>query len=197
MIAFLEGELDRKQAGFALVNVQGIGYRVEISSQTYESLPVAGTLVRLFIYHHITEADQRLFGFFSEREQRLFEKLITVKGVGPKLGLTILSGLKPSLLVSAIVDQDIASLSRVPGIGKKSAERIVLELKDKILDQGEGYSDRSQTGASSKVEEALSALEALGFKKREAEKIVMEIIRDQEEISVSEIVKLALRQQTT
>ncbi|MEX2585303.1 MAG: Holliday junction branch migration protein RuvA [Balneolaceae bacterium] len=196
MIAFLEGALDAKQEGFALINVQGIGYRVAISMQTFESLPSEGQSLRLSIYHHITDSDQRLFGFISTREQTLFEHLITVKGVGPKLGLTILSGMKPAQLVSAIVDQDIQALSRIPGIGKKSAERIILELKDKIL-TGKDHEPVDRTAAAPRIEEALSALGALGFKKREAEKLVMEITRESEQITVSEIVKLALQKQGT
>lgn len=194
MIAFLEGVLDTKQEGFALINVQGVGYRVAISMQTFESLPSVGESLRLSIYHHITDNDQRLFGFISTREQTLFEHLITVKGVGPKLGLTILSGMKPALLVSAIVDQDIQALSRIPGIGKKSAERIILELKDKIL-TSEGHEPVDRNAPAPRIEEALSALGALGFKKREAEKLVLEITRESEQITVSEIVKLALQKQ--
>lgn len=194
MIAFLEGVLDTKQEGFALINVQGVGYRVAISMQTFENLPSVGESLRLSIYHHITDSDQRLFGFISTREQTLFEHLITVKGVGPKLGLTILSGMKPALLVSAIVDQDIQALSRIPGIGKKSAERIILELKDKIL-TSESHEPVDRNAPAPRIEEALSALGALGFKKREAEKLVMDITRESEQITVSEIVKLALQKQ--
>lgn len=194
MIAFLDGKLEVKKSNYAVLNVNGVGYRIEISTTTFEQLPATGKHVRLLIHHHITDSDQRLFGFFSEQEQRLFEYLITVKGVGPKLGLTIMSGMKASVLIESIVQQDQQGLSRIPGIGKKTAQRIILELKDKIMETlgaGEPVADH---GASSNREEAISALEALGFRKRDAEKAVMSVIGDNGEAGVSEIVKLALTQ---
>jgi holliday junction DNA helicase RuvA len=192
MIAFLEGKLEIKHKDFAVLNVNGVGYRVEVSSTTFEQLPELNKEVRLRIHHHITDNDQRLFGFFTEREQKLFENLITVKGVGPKLGLTIMSGLKAPLLIEAIIQQDQAGLSRIPGIGKKTAQRIILELKDKILDTvGSEESTGSKTMSSNR-EEAISALLALGFKKREAEKTVMGILEQGEVDTVSEIIKKSL-----
>lgn len=197
MIASLQGILQAKETGRVIVDVQGVGYRVEISLQTYEHLPPSGERVRLWIHHHITDSDQRLFGFFETGEQNLFERLITVKGVGPKLALTILSGMSAADLVEAIVDQDMTSLSRVPGIGKKSAERIILELKDKIL-EGDAVDAPASGGAKGDLlEEAVSALEALGFRKREAEKSVMELLRRDEKIDVPDLVKQVLRQRSS
>lgn len=192
MIAFLEGKLELKQSGFAVINILGIGYRVEISTTTYEHLPAAGEEVRLLIHHHITDSDQRLFGFFSEQEKKLFEYLITVKGVGPKLGLTIMSGMKAPVLIESIVQQDQQGLSRIPGIGKKTAQRIILELKDKILESIDVTGDTSDQQSSSIREEAISALEALGFKKRDAEKAVMHVVADNGNAGVPLIVKKAL-----
>ena len=127
MIAFLKGYVEALSPDEVLMDVQGVGYRVEISAQTFEQLSPE-TEVKLLIHHHITDNDQRLFGFYSKDEKKLFEKLITVKGVGPKLGLTIVSGLPAGLLIEAIATSDIATLSRVTGIGKKTAERISMEL---------------------------------------------------------------------
>lgn len=192
MIAFLEGKLEIKKRGFSVLNIQGVGYRVEISETTFEQLPAAGQQVRLLIHHHITDNDQRLFGFFSEQEQKLFEYLITVKGVGPKLGLTIMSGMKAPILIESIVQQDQQGLSRIPGIGKKTAQRIILELKDKILETIDASGETPDQQSSSIREEAISALEALGFRKRDAEKAVMNVISDNGDAGVSVIVKKAL-----
>ncbi|MEX2585211.1 MAG: Holliday junction branch migration protein RuvA [Balneolaceae bacterium] len=191
MIAFLEGTLEIKQAEFAILNVQGVGYRVEISGNTYEQLPEAGKGIRLLIHHHITDSDQRLFGFFTGQEKLLFEKLITVKGIGPRLGLTIMSGMESGELIEAIIDEDDQALSRIPGIGKKSAGRIILELKDKILEGYEGKISGGTESTSSLKEEAVSALEALGFRKREAEKVVSASVKEGVS-TVSEIVKRSL-----
>ncbi len=194
MIAFLEGKLEARYNDFVVLNVNGVGYRVEVSTTTYEQLPDLNSEVRLRIHHHITDNDQRLFGFFTEREQKLFEYLITVKGVGPKLGLTIMSGLKAPLLIEAIIQQDQAGLSRIPGIGKKTAQRIILELKDKILESVGSREPADGQQSTSYREEAISALQALGFKKREAEKAVMGILDEGGEESISGIVKKALAQ---
>lgn len=193
MIAFLEGLLTEKENGFVILNVNGVGYRVDISLQTYEKLPAAGSGIKLLIHHHITDSDQRLFGFFTTQEQKLFEKLITVKGVGPKLGLTIMSGMQASMLVESIVQKDQQGLSRIPGIGKKTAERIILELKDKIL-ENTGLKERVDGSNPSKREEAISALLALGFKKQRAEKAVMDIVGIDDRAEVQEIIKKALMQ---
>jgi holliday junction DNA helicase RuvA len=194
MIAFLEGNLEVKHNNFVVLNVNGVGYRVEVSTTTYEQLPDLKSEVRLRIHHHITDSDQRLFGFFTEREQKLFEYLITVKGVGPKLGLTIMSGMKAPHLIEAIVQQDQVGLSRIPGIGKKTAQRIILELKDKILETVDSREAADGQQSTSDREEAISALQALGFKKRDAEKAVLRILDQGDEDSISGIVKKALTQ---
>lgn len=192
MIAFLQGKLETKRSNSAVLNVNGVGYHIEISTSTFENLPSTGEEVRLLIHHHITDSDQRLFGFFTVQEQKLFEKLITVKGVGPKLGLTIMSGMKAPMLVESIVQQDQQGLSRIQGIGKKTAQRIILELKDKILESVGEYEPSSDKGSSSVREEAISALESLGFKKRDAEKAVMDASGANGSDMVQDIIKKAL-----
>ncbi|GAB5410515.1 MAG: Holliday junction branch migration protein RuvA [Balneolaceae bacterium] len=193
MIAFLKGHIEEKRSDSVLLDVQGVGYKVEVSSQTLDQLSSAGTELKLLIYHHITDSDQRLFGFFTSDEKALFEKLITVKGVGPKLGLTILSGLPASNLISAITQSDAAALSRVPGIGKKTAERIILELREKLSE----YATSSETkiGAPQKVgamNEAIQALESLGFKKRDAEQAVMKVLKESPDQGTSSVIRSAL-----
>ncbi|MEX0769509.1 MAG: Holliday junction branch migration protein RuvA [Balneolaceae bacterium] len=192
MIAFLEGRLESKNMETAVLNVNGIGYRVEISNPTYEKLPDEGVEVKLLIHHHFTENDQRLFGFFTRQEQTLFEKLITVKGIGPKLGLTIMSGMEAQRLIEAIVQENRSALSQISGIGKKTADRIILELKDKIFKGLDPQQEPVAGSGGSGTEEAVSALEALGFRKKEAEKAVLSATGENGGGSVSDIVKRAL-----
>jgi Holliday junction DNA helicase RuvA len=127
MIAYLKGILFDKQPNEVVVDVNGVGYQVGISTITYEKLPDKGQSIQLRIYHHFTESDQRLFGFITPEEKELFELLITVKNIGPRLALNILSGIDASQLVSIIASQDAHRLSQIPGIGKKTAERLLLE----------------------------------------------------------------------
>jgi Holliday junction DNA helicase RuvA len=193
MIAFLKGYIEEKREGLVLLDVNGVGYRVEISAITLQQLESAGSEVKLLIYHHITDSDQRLFGFFSTDEKALFEKLITVKGVGPKSGLVILSGLPADQLIGAITGADANALTRVPGIGKKTAERIIVELKDKLSEYAAsagvtptGSKEAGVTG------EAISALESLGFKKREAEQAVLKALKESGDGDASIVIKKAL-----
>lgn len=192
MIAYLKGTLQQKTEDECIIDVNGVGYRVEISTQTLETLPAAGDELKLLIYHHITDNDQRLFGFASNNEKNLFERLITVKGIGPKLGLTILSGMPASVLMESIVTQDVKSLSTISGIGKKTAERMVLELKDKLFDESQPSVVSGSTEIRSRREEAVSALEALGFSKNQAVQTVNQISGKKPNATVSEIVKKAL-----
>lgn len=192
MIAFLKGHIEEKHADSVLLDVSGVGYKVEISTQTSEQLASAGSEVKMLIYHHITDNDQRLFGFFTSDEKALFEKLITVKGVGPKLGLTILSGLPASNLIAAITQGDAGMLSKVPGIGKKTAERIILELKEKLADYAVEITGGVASSADGGImDEAVQALEALGFKKRESEQAVMKAMKEESEDS-SVVIRKAL-----
>ncbi len=178
MIAFLKGHIEEKSEGKVLLDVQGVGYGVEVSSQTLESMEALGSEIKLLIYHHITDNDQRLFGFISLEEKALFEKLITVKGVGPKLGLTILSGLPANHLITAIASGDIATLSRVPGIGKKTAERISLELKEKLpAPSSTGGGTASSESNGQVMKETIQALVALGFSERQSEQAVIEVLK--------------------
>ncbi|HKK26245.1 MAG TPA: Holliday junction branch migration protein RuvA [Gracilimonas sp.] len=193
MIAFLKGYIEEKREGKVILDVNGVGYEVEISSITQEQLESAGSEVKLLIYHHITDSDQRLFGFFSTDEKALFEKLITVKGVGPKLGLTILSGLPADQLIGAITNAEAATLSKVPGIGKKTAERIIVELKDKLAEYAASAGVTPTSSSESGVMgEAISALEALGFKKKESEQAVLKALKNSGSENASIVIKKAL-----
>jgi len=192
MIAYLNGTLVTKKEQECILDVGGVGYRVEISTQTLETMPGNGSELKLLVYHHITENDQRLFGFATQKEKNLFERLITVKGIGPKLALTILSGMQAPALMEAIVTQDTNALSSISGIGKKTAQRMVLELKDKLFDESQPSVVSGDTESRSKRDEAVSALEALGFSKRDSAQMVNQITGKSPKASVSEIVKQAL-----
>lgn len=196
MIAYLKGTLAKKAPEAIIVDVHDIGYEVEISSQTFEQLPPEGKDLKLLIHHHITDNDQRLFGFFSSDEKNLFELLNGVKGVGPKLGLKILSGLPATDIIQAIIQSDKTALSQISGIGKKTAERMILELKDKMGEIASTAATSSGASVSGNLkEEAISALESLGFRKRDAEKAVLAAARENETNGdVQMLIKTALTQ---
>lgn len=196
MIVFLHGVLAEKHPNKAIVDVSGVGYEAGISTQTFASLPQTGAEVRLLIYHHMTESEQRLFGFLDSTEKSLFELLITVKGVGPRLALTMLSGMPAREIVVSIARQDAIMLARTPGIGKKTAERLVLELKDKVSAGDGSLSAVSSAGMllpGGPEGEAISALEALGFKRADAEKAVSLAKTDSASNETGEIVRAALK----
>ncbi len=171
MIAHLRGKLIEKQPGRAIVETGGgVGYDLTISIPTFTALPAVGGPVALHIHTQVREDQIALFGFAERDEKRLFERLIGVTGVGPKLAITLLSGLDPERAVAAIRAQDHASLTRIPGVGKKLAERLVLELKDKLDDFAVAPQAATVRGAA--VEDVLSALTNLGYQRAAGEKAV-------------------------
>ncbi|MHB1674845.1 MAG: Holliday junction branch migration protein RuvA [Acidobacteriaceae bacterium] len=168
MIAHLRGRLLSKTPQTAVVEAAGVGYEVTISIPTFTALPAEGNEVALLVYTHVREDALALFGFTTATEKRLFEKLLSISGIGPKLAITVLSGLPPERLVAAIHSQNHATLTRIPGVGKKTAERIVLELKDKFQ---ELVSAGATADASTPVsEDVLSALVNLGYQRASAQK---------------------------
>ncbi|MGA9042644.1 MAG: Holliday junction branch migration protein RuvA [Terriglobales bacterium] len=169
MIAHLRGKLIAKHPNQAIVETAGVGYDVVITVPTFSDLPGVGNDVGLHIHTHVREDQIALYGFLRPTEKTLFEKLITVSGIGPKLAITILSGMAADEMVGAIRGNDIARLTRIPGIGKKTAERMVLELRDKLPPQGtEAITPVSSLSAVE--EDVLSALMNLGYQRPTAEK---------------------------
>jgi holliday junction DNA helicase RuvA len=132
MIAFLRGQILDKQPNLLIVDVQGVGYHVNVPLSTFYDAGDVGDQVSLRIYTHVREDTLQLFGFLTTLEQQIFERLIGISGIGPKLAVAVLSGIDPAELVSAIHRSDMARLTAIPGIGRKTAERIVLELKDRL-----------------------------------------------------------------
>lgn len=172
MIAFLRGALAAKTAQGAVVDVGGVGYGVAMSQASLSRLPGLGEEVRVLTFLQVSESGVALYGFLSEEEKALFERLISVSGVGPKVALAALSTFSPGALADAIAAQDVALVQKVPGVGKKTAQRIILELKGS-LDQGlEGLFGRSEDPASvvdERLKGATEALLSMGFTSAEAE----------------------------
>ncbi|MGD0445009.1 MAG: Holliday junction branch migration protein RuvA [Edaphobacter sp.] len=173
MIAHLRGRLLSKTPNQAIVECAGVGYDVTISVATFSALPNDGAEVTLHIHTHVREDQLALFGFSETQEKRLFEKLLTISGIGPKLAITVLSGIDSSRLVTAIRSADHATLTRIPGIGKKTAERVVLELKDKLDDLAVSIPTTAGTSHHGPAgDDALSALVNLGYPRPIAQKAI-------------------------
>jgi holliday junction DNA helicase RuvA len=158
VIAYLRGKLIEKDPARLVVDVNGVGYEVYVPLTTFSALPDRGTEVSIDIHTHVREDIIALYGFSSRRERTIFEKLMTISGIGPKLAVTILSGGSVEDLVGAIKRGDLARLTAIPGVGKKTAERIVVELRDKLQDFAAATPDRSAVET-----DVLSALENLGY----------------------------------
>jgi len=198
MITFLIGKLAAALPTQAVVDVAGVGYEILIPLSSYDRLPAVGQQVHVLTHLHVREDAHILFGFMTAAERDLFRLLVNnVSGIGPKLALAVLSGMSVSNFKSAVVNGDIASLSKISGLGKKTAERIVLELKDK-LGVAAAWEAASATHAptpeQSQANEAVLALIALGYKQVDAHKAVRELQEKQPEITTAEeLVKLALK----
>jgi Holliday junction DNA helicase RuvA len=171
MIAHLRGKLIARHPNQVIVDAMGVGYDVTISVPTFSELPPAGGEIALHIHTHVREDQIALYGFLRPEEKHLFEKLISVSGIGPKLAITILSGMPTDEMTSAIRGNDVARLTKIPGIGRKTAERMVLELRDKLPAVG---TDQVHVlpSLSAVQEDVLSALMNLGYQRASAEKAI-------------------------
>jgi Holliday junction DNA helicase RuvA len=176
MIAHLRGILLIKRPNQIVVETAGVGYEVNISVPTFSELPANGSEVALHIYTHVREDLLALYGFIQVAEKKLFEKLITVSGIGPKLAITILSGMVADEMAGAIRNNDLARLTKIPGVGKKTAERMVLELRDKLP---ESAGTPALSAAKNPLEEdVLSALVNLGYQPAAAERAIAGVTKD-------------------
>lgn len=191
MIGYLRGRVKRKQADRVILDVQGVGYSVGIPLSTYLRMGEVGNEVELSVHTHVTDNSMSLYGFSSEAEKETFLKLISISGIGPKIALNILSGIEVSDLEEAIRNSDITRISLVPGIGKKTALRIALELQDKLIEKEKVL----QAGMSQEREDLLSALINMGFKRKEVEKIVDATIQEhKDEAEFETLLRASLRQ---
>jgi Holliday junction DNA helicase RuvA len=177
MIAHLRGTLLNKHPNQVVVETAGVGYEVNISVPTFSDLPATGSEVALHIHTHVREDVIALYGFLRPAEKQLFEKLMTVSGIGAKLAITILSGMAADDMAAAIRGNDLARLTKIPGIGKKTAERMVLELRDK-LPAATGTSMPAVPAMSAMEEDVLSALMNLGYQRAVAEKALASIVKN-------------------
>lgn len=193
MIGQLTGTLVAVAPERVVVDVGGVGYRVAISLTTFYELERAGAAgrVRLFVHTHVREDQIALFGFASEREREIFELLIGVSGIGPRLAQVVLSGMPPDDLAQALAAGDVARLTRIPGVGKKTAERMVVELRDRVAALVAGRPPAPAAGASD--DELVAALVNLGYKPAAAEKAVGETRKAAPDAAFHELLRLALR----
>jgi Holliday junction DNA helicase RuvA len=201
MIAHLSGTLLAKHANTVILDVGGVGYEVTIPLSTFYDLEDAGANVALRIYTHVREDSLQLFGFKTARERELFMRLISVSGIGPKLGVTMLSGMSADEIIASIRTNNLARLTSIPGVGRKTAERLVIELRDKIAALSSPALEEefgAKAGASPSTEDAvrddaLSALLNLEYPKASAEKAITAAMQEGGDLSVEIILRRALR----
>ncbi|HSS77056.1 MAG TPA: Holliday junction branch migration protein RuvA [Thermoanaerobaculia bacterium] len=192
MIGYLHGQLLKATPERLLLDVQGVGYEVHVPLSTwYEIEKRRDEPVRLFIHTHLREDGIALFGFWTEREKLLFERLIAVSGIGPRLARVILSGMAPDDLLGAIAAGDVGRLSTIPGVGKKTAERMVLELKDKMRELAAELPDKA-AAAPPADQDVVSALVNLGYKASLAERAVGEVRRERPDAAFNELLRASL-----
>ena len=194
MIAYVKGKLDTKTNTFVVIDVQGIGYKIFMSAKSIESLGEIGQEVKVYTHYYVREDNISLYGFSSNEELRMFELLISVSGVGAKSAIAMLSEITPSSFALAVITDDISKLVKIPGIGKKTAARIILELKDKLktetaIEQTEEVNVQIEKENDSN--EAIAALQVLGYTRKEIEKVFEKI--DIKKLELEEIIKQALK----
>ena len=203
MLAYVKGELVQKQIGYVVIDVGGLGYKVFMSEPSIEEIGNIGDEVKVHTYYRVSEDDISLFGFNTQEELRMFELLISVSGIGAKTAIAMLACIEPSQFAIAVISDDIDTLKKIPGVGPKSAQRIVLELKDKMKKEQQIAELTNATleqkskikkviVADSKVQEAIDALQVLGYTKKDVEKALEQI--DTTELKVEDIIKQALRE---
>jgi Holliday junction DNA helicase RuvA len=196
MISSLRGKLVQKNPTLLIVDVNGIGYAVNIPLSSYQYIGPVGSEIHLLTYLHVREDILQLYGFTTEEERKLFQMLISISGIGPKLAQSILSGISVKDFRSAIASDNIDALTAISGIGRKTAQRLIVELKEKFGDVHEGLSVSVPTSRveTALIEQAVLALVSLGYKKPRAKAAVQKVLESQgEQLPVEEIIKRALR----
>jgi Holliday junction DNA helicase RuvA len=197
MIAFLRGRVVDKQPNRITIDVQGVGYDVHVPLSTFYEIGDEGSDVALRVYTHVREDALQLYGFLTDLEKQLFERLIAISGIGPKLAIAVLSGIQPRELVAAVQRADAATLTGIPGVGKKTADRIVLELKDRLAQVAlPALAGASELASSTDRLRAdlLSALQNLGYHRPQAEKAIDATMKGMSDATLEEALKSALRE---
>lgn len=194
MIALLSGKLVHKSPEHIIIDVGGIGYRVVVSLQTFYAIPETGTEVSLHIFTYVREDQIVLFGFLTPEEKSIFKRLIGISGIGPKLAINILSGMPADEFVAAVTKEDVARLNAIPGIGRKTADRIIIDLKDKLLKEMPLVATSTTASMGRGVyDDALSALTNLGYGRTEAQK-ALSTIATSARGSLEAVIKEALKE---
>lgn len=203
MLAYIKGNLEIKNNDYIVIDVGGLGYKVNMSKRAIEKVGNIGDKIKVYTYYRVREDDISIFGFNTNEELRMFELLLSVSGIGAKVALTILSSIELAEFALAVITDDVTKIVKIPGIGKKSAQRIILELKDKLKEQ-QLAEENSDLDAGNKVksnvieqeenlqaiEEAISALQILGYGKKEIEKAFEKLAN--KNVSVEELIKKGL-----
>lgn len=196
MIAQLSGKLIHKSPEYSIIDVNGVGYRVFTPFSTFYELPDIENHVTLHTYTNVREDALQLFGFLTTDEKEIFQLLIGVSGIGPKLAVNILSGITPEELKGALLNGNLVRLTAIPGIGKKTAERMVLELKDKVLKlqkEKPGVQAKPELTSDEVLEDAISALVNLGYKRPQAEGALEKVKKDNPDSDIEEMIRGALK----
>ncbi|PZD78765.1 Holliday junction branch migration protein RuvA [Mesonia sp. K7] len=191
MIEYLKGRISEKNPTNLTVECNGIAYFLNISLHTFSLLPNTEN-IKIYTYLQVREDSHTLYGFMEKSEREVFLRLISISGIGSNIARTMLSSLTPQEIISAISTENVATIQSVKGIGAKTAQRVIIELKDKLVDIA-GIDQISSTKDNTHKEEALSALETLGYSRKQAEKVVLQIIKDDADASVEKIIKIALQ----
>lgn len=194
MFAYIKGNLEVKSTNYVVIENGGIGYKIFMSNKSIGTIGNIGDNVKVYTHYHVREDNISLFGFNVEEELRMFEILINVSGVGAKSALTMLSDITPSSFAIAVINDDITRLTKIPGIGKKTAQRLILELKDKLKKEdisGEQIEVDENEKDENINNDAITALQVLGYSKKEAETVLKKI--DTQKLSIEEILKQALK----
>ncbi len=191
MIAHIQGKLVEKSPTEVVIDCNGVGYHIHISLHTYTLLPTTD-YIKLFTHLQIKEDAHSLFGFVEKSERELFKMLLTVSGIGASIARTMLSSLDPKQIIHAIGSGDLGTIQSIKGIGSKTAQRVILDLKDKVLKIYD-LEDISMSQHNINREESLSALEVLGYVRKNAEKVVDKILKEQPEATVETLIKQALK----
>lgn len=194
MIAYIKGNLEMKFENYVVIDVGGIGYKIFMSEKGLEELGSVGQTVKVHTHYHVREDDISLYGFNTNEELKMFELLLGVSGIGAKSAINMLSNITPSSFALAVITNDTSKLVKIPGIGAKSAARIVLELKDKLktveATNKENFEITKVLEEDNKLTEAISALQVLGYNRKEIEKVLEKI--DKDNLSLEDIIKKAL-----
>lgn len=196
MLAYIKGSLEIKTNDYVVIDVGGLGYKVNMSKKAIEAVGDIGDKIKVYTYYRVREDDISIFGFNTNEELRMFELLLSVSGIGAKVALTILSNIEITEFALAVITDDVNKIVKIPGIGKKSAQRIILELKDKLKAQQLEDAEEQETKESNKEknneaeEEAIAALQILGYGKKEIEKAFEKLAN--KDVSVEELIKKGL-----